>query len=116
MRWTLAHAVCAAGLLLSQGCASSNFMVKKNDTGFFITSDRPELKLMLCDSGDMDTIVRDSRLPEALQKVLKEKVCADRKNRKELKSIFNEMTKEQLASLKDAFRKNGYDINKVADG
>lgn len=98
------------------GCSSGNFMVKKGGTSFFITSDRTELREILCNSGDMDSIVRDSNLPETLQQGLKEKVCAASKDKKQLKALIASMSKVQLDSFQDAFRKNGYEINLVADG
>ncbi|TSK05212.1 MAG: hypothetical protein FPO08_17070 [Geobacter sp.] len=98
------------------GCSSGNFMVHKENVSFFITSDRPELRLVLCESGDMDRIARDSHLQETLQQSLKEKICAVHKNRKDLKALLASLDKDQLEAFMDAFRKNGYEINLVADG
>lgn len=98
------------------GCSSGNFMVRKESVSFFITSDRPELRLVLCDSGDMDRIASDSHLQPPLQQTLKEKICAVRKDRKELKALLSSLDKNQLEAFMDAFRKNGYEINIVADG
>ena len=98
------------------GCSSGNFMVSKENVSFFITSDRPELRLVLCDSGDMDLIVRDSHLQEPMQQKLKEMICAGHKNRKDLKALLASLDKDQLEAFMDAFRKNGYEINLTADG
>ncbi|WP_129127431.1 hypothetical protein [Geomonas oryzae] len=98
------------------GCSSGNFMVSKENVSFFITSDRPELRLVLCDSGDMERIARDSHLQDHLQQTLKEKICAVHKDRKDLKALLASLDKDQLAAFMDAFRKNGYEINIVADG
>lgn len=98
------------------GCSSGNFMVRKENVSFFITSDRPELRLVLCDSGDMERIATDSHLQETLQQTLKEKICAVHKNRKDLKALLASLDKDQLEAFLDAFRKNGYEINRAADG
>jgi len=116
MRQTPVCAAVAVLLLFSSGCGSKNFIVKKQGSSFFLTSDRPELKRVLCESGDIDAVARDSRLPDSLQGLLKEKICASRKNKKELKAIFQGMSPDQLADFKDGFRRNGYEINMVADG
>jgi hypothetical protein len=116
MQRTLTYVVIMVILLLVYGCSrSNNFMVYKDATSFYITSDTPELKRILCDSDDMDRIAKDSGLPNSLQKELKDGICTSDKEKKRLVATLNEMTKDQLAALKDAFRKNGYEINKVSD-
>jgi len=116
MQRTLVHGAFTVVLFLAGGCSSGNFMVYKDARSFYITSDRPELKQILCNSGDMDNIVRDSELPATLQLDLKDCVCAPNKDKERLMATLDGMTKEQRAALKAAFRKNGYEINKIADG
>jgi hypothetical protein len=109
---------CAAAMvvaLLAGGCSSNNFLLYKEGRHFFVTSNRPELKRVLCDSGDMDRIVRDAKLPEPLQKELKEEVCASDKVKERLMATLDGMSREQRAALKTAFRENGYDINNIAN-
>lgn len=115
MQRTLICSAIMVVLLLAGGCSSNSFMVYKDAKNFNITSTCPELKQLLCDSGDVDRVVRDSELPAPLQKTLKVDLCAFDKDKDGLKSTLDRMTKEQRAALKDAFRKNGYDINKPAD-
>lgn len=111
--WTLAIAV--AALLGLGGCSSNNFLVYKDAKHFYVTSNGPELKRILCDSGDMDKIAVDSKLPAQLQKDLKDGICSNNKVKERLMALLEGMTKEQRSSLKDAFRKNGYDINVIAN-
>lgn len=97
------------------GCSSGNFMVYKNAKHFYVTSTGPELKRILCESGDMDKIVVDSKLPPQLQKDLKEGICSSNKVKERLLTLLEGMTKEQRVALKHAFQNNGYDINVVAN-
>ena len=115
MNRMLTCAAVMAVALLAGGCSSHNFLVYKDGRHFFVTSTRPELKRVLCDSGDMDRIVRDSKLPALLQKELKDGVCATNKVRERLMATLDGMTRDQRTALKDAFRQNGYDINNIAN-
>lgn len=109
------YAVMLVAALLMTGCSSGNFMVYKDAKHFYVTSTGPELKRILCDSGDMDRIAVDSKLPQQLQQDLKEGICGSNKVKERLMALLEGMTKEQRSSLKEAFRKNGYDINVVAN-
>jgi hypothetical protein len=101
--------------MLAGGCSSNNFLVYKDAKHFYVTSTGPELKSVLCDSGDMDKIVNDSKLSDAMQKELKDGICSSNKVKERLMASLDAMTKEQRAALKGAFRNNGYDINVVAN-
>lgn len=105
-------AVAAFGLA---GCSSGNFLVYKDAKHFYVTSTGPELRRILCDSGDMAKIAKDSQLPEALQKELKDGICNSNKVKERLLATLEGMSKEQRTALKAAFQKNGYDINVVAN-
>lgn len=111
----LIYAAIVVSAMLVGGCGSNNFLIYKNAKHFYVTSTGPELKRVLCDSGDMDMIVTDSKLPEAMQKELKDGICASNKVKERLMASLDGMTKEQRAALKGAFRSNGYDINVVAN-
>lgn len=102
-------------LLMAGGCSSNDFRVYKDGKSYYLTSGNPKLGQLLCDSGDMDSILKDSGLPTLLQNGLKEGVCASSKSKERLADTLNGMTKAQRSALKDAFRRNGYEINKVAD-
>lgn len=108
------EAIVVAALLMG-GCSSSNFLVYKDAKHFYVTSNGPELKRVLCDSGDMDRIAVDSKLPAAMQKDLKDGICASNKVKDRLMASLDGMSREQRAALKEAFRHNGYDINVIAN-
>ena len=111
----LRYVVVAMMPLMAAGCTSTNFLVYKNSKHFYITSNGRELKQVLCDSGDMDRVNQSSRLPDPLQKELKEEICSSGKVRERLMATLDRMTKEQRSALKQAFRDNGYDINVIAN-
>ena len=115
MRLLKMYMAITAGALLMGGCSSNNFLVYKNANHFYITSKGNELKRVLCESGDMDKIAIDSKLPDSMQKELKEGICGSNKVKERLLASLDAMTKEQRTSLKDAFRNNGYDINVIAN-
>lgn len=105
----------AVAVLGLAGCSSGNFLVYKDSKHFYVTSNGSELRRILCDSGDMDKIARDSRLPDHLQKELKDGICSSNKVKERLLATLEGMTKDQRTSLKASFQQNGYDINVVAN-
>jgi hypothetical protein len=108
----------AAGVAatIASGCAPRNFIVYKNGESFYPTSDCARQKRVLCQSGDADLVVADSGLPDRMRGELKERMCGPGRDRKALLALLEGMTAAQHAALKDAFRRNGYEINRVADG
>lgn len=115
MQRRILYGLIGLAALIAAGCSSGNFLVYKDAKHFYVTSSGPELKRILCDSGDMDRIARDSQLPVALQKDLKDGICASNKVKERLLATLEGMTKEQRTALKLAFQHNGYDINVVAN-
>ena len=59
MKNRLKYGIVIMAALTSTGCSSGNFMVYKNSKHFYVTSNGPELRRILCDSGDMDKITKD---------------------------------------------------------
>ena len=101
-------------LIIISSCGS-NFMVYKKGTHFYVSSTGPELRRILCDSGDMKSIAMDSGLPEGLQKELFDGICGSNKVKERLMSTLEGMTKDQRTDLKISFQKHGYEINNVAN-
>lgn len=115
MAMSVRNGAVAVLVIMLAGCSSGDFMVSKDTHHFYVTSTGPELKRVLCDSGDMDEIVRDSKLPAALQKDLKDGVCAPNKVKQLLMATLKGMTKGQRTALEDAFRQNGYSVNVIVN-
>lgn len=101
--------------LMSGGCGSGNFMVYKNGSNFYLTSNCPERKRIVCDSDEISKIVKDSGLAVALQVELKDAICFPGKEFRPLREILKGMTDKQISDLKESFQRNGYEINKPAD-
>lgn len=111
----LCTAIIVAELFIG-GCSHpKTFRVYKNGSSFYVTDNSLKLRQVLCDSGDIDSIVKDSELPDLLQHELKDGICTSGKVKKSLFDTLNGLTREQNLALKDAFRRSGYEINKVAD-
>jgi len=100
---------------LTAGCGNANFLVYKDAKHFYLTSNGEALKKVLCESGDINRILSDSRLPEAMQKDLHEGICSSNKVKERLLAILEDMTPEQRSALKLAFQTNGYEINTIAN-
>jgi len=101
--------------LMVGGCSSRKFMVYKDGSNFYVNSDCSARQRILCDSGDVNKIVKDSGLPNTLQMELKDGICPSSNVKTSLMYTLDGMTNEQISALKDAFRKNGYEINKPVD-
>jgi hypothetical protein len=115
MRWFPIAAVIMALAIMASGCGTRTFMVYKNGNNFFITRDCAERHRLLCDSGDIDRVVASSGLPDHLQLRIKEAICPTDRAKNDMQAILEELTDEQLSSLKNAFRTFGYEINKPVD-
>jgi hypothetical protein len=115
MRWFPTTAVVMVLALMVSGCGTRTFMVYKNGNNFFITKDCAERHRQLCDSGDINRVAASSGLPGPLQLRTIEAICPTGKAQSDMQDILDELTNEQLSSLKNAFRALGYEINKPVD-
>jgi hypothetical protein len=115
MRRFLTTAAIMLLALMTSGCGTRTFMVYKDGNNFFITRDCAERHRLLCDSGDIDRVVVGSGLPGPLQLRITKAICSTDTAKSDMQVILQELTDEQLASLKKAFSTSGYEINKPAD-
>jgi len=115
MPWFPRTVVIMALALMVCGCGTRTFMVYKDGNNFFITKDCAERHRLLCDSGDIDGVVAGAGLPGPMQLRIKEAICSTDKAKNDMQDILEELTNEQLSSLKKAFSALGYEINKPAD-
>ena len=112
---TVIAAVLSTVAMLTMAGCSSNFLVYKDGKHFYVTSTGPELKRILCDSGDIKKITKASNLPEAMQLDLQDGICNSNKVRERVLATLEGMSKEQRSALKLAFQMNGYDVNTVTN-
>ena len=102
-------------VLLAGGCAGRNFVLYKDGNSFYLTSDCARRKQVLCDSGDFDRVVADSKLTAQVREELKTGVCGAGGGREAVLALLGRMSGAEYSAFLDAFRRNGYEINKVAD-
>ena len=100
--------------LFTGGCTDT-FVVTKDGKSYFFGSKREGFQKMLCDSGDLKTILADTQLPSNIKDNLYKFNCAVAEQSKEkVKTIYISMTPEQRRDLRLTFQKHGYDINYMA--
>ena len=104
--------VATAAIAVMTGC-TRNILVAKNGERFFLATKQQGLKKILCDSGDMAVILRETKLERPLQEQLFANICAETPNREKTLEILSNMTREQRENLKFSFERNGYDVNHV---
>ena len=115
MRWSGLAMGMIVLALMAGGCGSNNFLVYRDGSNFYVTSNCAARQRLLCDSGDIGRIVAGAELPQSLQQRIKEAICGRGVTQADMHQILAEMTVEQLSSLKQSFRDNGYEINKPLD-
>jgi len=97
--------------LYTSGCTDT-FVVTKDGQSYFFGSNREGFQKMLCDSGDLKTILAGTQLPSHLKENLYKFNCsASDHSQEKVKEIYTSMTPEQRRDLRLTFQKHGYDIN-----
>lgn len=109
--WLFIMIACMA---LATGACTSSFLVYKDGKGYFVGSESKTKYEMLCASGDLDKILAATHLEADMKDSLYKYNCSTERSSEEVGKIFASMTVEQRKDIKSAFRKNGYEINKMA--
>ena len=99
-----------AALLGLFGC-SSTFLASKDGKGYYIGSGSDAAYRMFCQSGDMLKILNDTKLPQETRDGLYRATCSEERSGARVKDLYGQMSPEQRKDLRQAFRRNGYDIN-----
>jgi len=102
----------ASMVLLTSAC-SSTFLVVKNGRSTFVGSDSQEKFDLLCASGDLEKVLADSHMEPAMKNTFYKYNCSTERSSDKVKQIFAAMTVDERRDIKSAFRKNGYEINKM---
>lgn len=100
----------AAAAMLGVGC-SSTFLVSKDGQGYFLESNSKTLQVMLCDSGDLQKVLSDTRLSTEMKESFYRFNCTAERSGQKVKELFTAMTPGERKELRLAFKNNGYDIN-----
>jgi hypothetical protein len=99
------------GVLALQACAST-FVASKQGKGYHVGSSSGAAYRMFCESGDLQRILdATTTIRRDTKDGLYSANCGQDRSNQEVRKIYSSMTSEQRRDLRQAFRKNGYDIN-----
>ncbi|MEW5746415.1 MAG: hypothetical protein AB1805_13370 [Nitrospirota bacterium] len=96
--------------LLIGGCASDTFVITKHGKSYFFGSSREGFHQMLCESGDLQRIIADTRLSPEHKDSLYKYNCVEQSKDK-VRELYGGFAPEQRRELRLAFQLHGYDIN-----
>ena len=96
-------------MLLTSGCATT-FLVSKDCYTYYFGSTQEELHRILCGTGDLQKILDDSKLPQDARDSLYRFQCVDRSH-DDVVRTYAALSGSQKSMLREAFIKNGYEIN-----
>lgn len=99
-----------AATVITGGC-SSTFLVSKDGKGYFFGSRSEAIYKMLCESGDLAKVLKETGLPKEMKEALYRYNCTAERSGEKVKEIYAAMTHDQRKDLRNAFKGNGYDIN-----
>jgi hypothetical protein len=98
-------------LLALQACAST-FVASKGGKGYYVGSSSNAAYRMFCESGDMQRILdATTTIGQDKKDDLYGSNCGPDRSNERVRKVFASMTTEQRRDLRQAFKKNGYDIN-----
>ena len=97
--------------LALQACAST-FVASKAGKGYYVGSSSNAAYRMFCESGDMQRILTaTTTIGQDKKDDLYGSNCGPDRSNERVRKVFASMTTEQRRDLRQAFKKNGYDIN-----
>jgi hypothetical protein len=98
-------------LLVLQACTST-FVASKEGKGYHVGNSSGAAYRMFCESGDLQRILAATTTIGQDQKDdLYGSNCGQDRSNDRVKKIYATMTTEQRRDLRQAFKKNGYDVN-----
>lgn len=100
-------------VFLLSGCAPSTFIVSNGIRAYYFGSESRGAFRMLCETGDLITVLNNAELPEEIKKDLYEYACTEQQSNEKVISLYTFLTPEEKKSLKQAFVRQGYTINSV---
>jgi hypothetical protein len=100
-----------AALLALQACTST-FVASKDGKGYHVGNSSGAAYRMFCESGDLQRILAaTTTLVQGQKDDLYASNCGQERSNDRVRNIYSSMTAEQRRDLRQAFKKNGYDIN-----
>ena len=95
------------------GACTDTFLLGKGRTGYFYGSKSNAIYGMLCTSGDLEKVLLDSHLSTEMKDTIYKYNCSAERSGEKVKQLYASMTVEERKDIKNAFRKNGYEINHI---
>ncbi len=106
----LIAAAIVAGIF--SGC-TSNILVRKNGQPYFLATKQKGLKPLLCDSGDLEVILKDTKLENRQQDDIRSSICAESFNREKTLEVLSGLTREEREDFKGSLERHGYHVNNL---
>ncbi len=103
-------AIVVLAALFVFGCSTNRFIVYKHGKAYYFASRREGLHHMLCDSGDFKKVLADSSVPQDKKDALYRYNCTQPDSNK-VQALYISLTPDQRKSIREAFEKEGYEIN-----
>ncbi|MBI5141776.1 MAG: hypothetical protein HZA20_06235 [Nitrospirae bacterium] len=104
----------SAFMVMLASCGPSTFIVSRDSSSYYFGSESQSLKRMICDTGDLERVLRDAEIPEHLKSDFNEYVCTEKRSREKVIALYAFLSPEEKRSLKRAFSMRGYMVNHVA--
>ena len=95
------------------GACTDTFLLGKGRTGYFYGCKSNAMFEMLCTSGDLEKVLLASHLSQEMKDTIYKYNCSAERSGAKVKQIYASMTVEERKDIKHAFRKNGYEINRI---
>ncbi len=105
--------IIVAAMALVAGACTDTFLIGKGRTGYFYGSKSNAIYEMLCASGDLEKVLLDSNLSKERKDDIYKYNCSAERSGEKVKQIYASMTAVERKDIKNAFRKNGYEINHI---
>lgn len=102
-----------AGIAFIAGACTDTFLLGKGRVGYFYGSGSNAIYAMLCTSGDLEKVLLDSSLSKEKKEDIYKSNCSAERSSEKVKKIYASMTVGERKDIKNAFRKNGYEINNL---
>ena len=101
------------GMVIITGACTDTFLLGKGRAGYFYGSKSNAIFEMLCASGDLEKVLLATNLSQEMKDALYKYNCSAERSGVRVKQLYASMTVAERKDIKNAFRKNGYEINRI---
>jgi hypothetical protein len=103
-------AVCA---VLFAGCGPTTFLIGKAGSYTNFGRDKPFFRKMLCERGELSRILANADLPQDLENDFYRYTCTKERSYDKVVSLYLFLTPAEKTRLKNAFKRQGYQVNSL---